>query len=445
MSETELLFTFLAFASIILMLAKKELGFHLLIVVVPFANLMPKGEFRAFNSTTLLIYVALAVALFANPRPAQGSTMLKKAILALIGVTLVSLVWSWITVFEYSFVPNLARAKRWFDFMILYFIFRRIANDPERVQRYTRTLFLGYALVVLHIMKELLLTQHGRLYGATQTNELGAFLAGYWGLCLLMALELPTKKRILASGAIAFLATTALVYTLSRGGYVAFAFVVVVLLFYLNKKLLATLAVSAVCVYSVIGFGLLPDAAEKRVRESFKSDIPGSIQLEASAYSRVLLAQAAWSIAKEYPIAGTGWGCLSIKGEKHLVEVGMNPRKVIHNMYLQILAELGILGFVPFVLILWFSFIHGRRLRRRAAPGYFRYFSVVYLSTLAAFVVSNLFGNRMFSGQTTGYFWIMCALIESSLGFESVAEESSAPVREKAHTVSSLGTGEILS
>jgi O-antigen ligase len=355
-------------------------------------------------------------------------------------VTIVSIVWSTFTVPGYPFVYQLARAKRWYDFVLLYFIFRNITNDKESVHRYLRTLAIGYSLVVLHVAKEFLLTDHARLYGVSQTNELSTFLAGYWGLCVLMWLERRSIKRLLGTTAIAFLALMGLVYTLSRGGYLAFVFGVVVLLTYLNRKLLVTTAITAACLFSIVGFGLLPEAAEKRIQSAYGVDVDGMFTLTDTAASRMALNRAAMEIIRDYPIAGTGWGCLFVGGRDRLIEAGTDGRHVIHNMYLRLFTELGLLGFVPFLLILWFSFLEGRRLYRIAPDGYFKYLAAVFLSCLAAFTIANIAGNRMFNGQTAGYFWIMGALVERSIAFMETTKASQETGESHVHVSSSLNS-----
>jgi O-antigen ligase len=237
-----------------------------------------------------------------------------------------------------------------------------------------------------------------------------------------MSLEKRNVRRLVSGGAIGFLAMVGLVYTLSRGGYLAFASGLLFLMIYLNRKLAVAVVVGAVCLFSVAGLGLLPEAAAKRIQTAYEVDSSGDVELRETAAGRMLLNKAAINIIRDHPIAGTGWGCLFTKGRDRFLEAGTSGQHVVHNMYLRIFSTLGILGFVPFMLIFWFSFVEGRRLHRRAPPGYFRYFAAVFLACLAAFAVSNLFGNRMFSGLSAGYFWIMCALVERSLALVSATK-----------------------
>jgi len=440
MSETAILITILGSVSAVLMLARRELGFNLLILVVPFANLFPATNIRGLNLWTFVIYSALAVTILASPARDRTPNAMRIPILALIGVTLLSTIWCSLTVANYPFVEKLASAKRWFDYFLLYFIFRLVATDRDSIRRYTRTLFIGYSLLVLHVGKEFLLTDRVRLYGTTQSNELGTFLVAYWALCVLFFIDRRTAGRALASCAIGLTALTGLLYTFSRGAYLAFLVGLLVFFMYLNRKVAIWLTIAVTCLFAITGFNLLPDAVASRIQSAYRIGSDGSITLQETAHARTQLARAAVDIISDYPIMGTGWGCLLFKGHDRLIDAGTDARHVIHNMYLQIFAELGLLGFVPFMLILWFAFVEGNRLFKRAPPGYFRFFSAAYLSCLAAFVVSNLFGNRMFFGPTAGYFWIMSALMERSLAFANTGEEEAlddAGLQE----LSSMGSG----
>jgi putative inorganic carbon (HCO3(-)) transporter len=114
---------------------------------------------------------------------------------------------------------------------------------------------------------------------------------------------------------------------------------------------------------------------------------------------------------RDSPVFGVGFGTFDHLSIYYMADLGLQKKLVAHNMYVQFFAELGILGIVTFLSILFLSFRGGLRLRKKKPDQFSRGMAVAFLATVVSLAVANAFGNRFFNGTLTGYFWIFSALI----------------------------------
>jgi len=104
--------------------------------------------------------------------------------------------------------------------------------------------------------------------------------------------------------------------------------------------------------------------------------------------ARVGYWQAAWKIGKDYPVTGSGPGTFSVMHPRYQVEGGEGTR-LVHNNYLQMWCDSGILGFISFAV--WFLgalLITMRKLRR--SPKNIPLKLVFLWSACTAFAVHSL-------------------------------------------------------
>jgi O-antigen ligase len=107
------------------------------------------------------------------------------------------------------------------------------------------------------------------------------------------------------------------------------------------------------------------------------------------------------------PLLGVGPGCSLVAYPFYVLDgehCGCTEQLVIHNSFIQMLADLGALGFVPWMIFLGMSFIHTRQVQRRGLNA--KYATALELA-LFGFVVCSLAG-----GFTYSWFpYILAALI----------------------------------
>jgi len=179
-----------------------------------------------------------------------------------------------------------------------------------------------------------------------------------------MALERMLHEQKLAlkiiAGWAAIVSFLTVVFTFSRGGFLGLAVALMILAF-LNppRPIDMVFAIS-------LGIGLLffvPQTYFDRVL-SLNSLIPGqnsqgiNIRDDNSFQGRASQVLTAWSMIKQYPLLGVGLNNFSSRYQEFTKEIGLAPSasaRSLHNLYLEVAAETGILGFSAFSMIIWLA------------------------------------------------------------------------------------------
>jgi len=165
-------------------------------------------------------------------------------------------------------------------------------------------------------------------------------------LPLTLALVFCSKRffsKLLASGAFV-LGATALGMTYSRASWIGFACAMVVMIFLWRPRLLPLFL--ALCCLAV---PFLPDSIWNRILTIFDSS-------DSSTSSRFPLFKAGLDVIIQRPLSGVGLGTAAVQRYVKLLNLYHDQAPFVHshNIYIQVWAELGILGFVGFVgSILW--------------------------------------------------------------------------------------------
>ncbi|MFH1536851.1 MAG: O-antigen ligase family protein, partial [Patescibacteria group bacterium] len=172
--------------------------------------------------------------------------------------------------------------------------------------------------------------------------------------CLLLTVfltkSLKLKPYILAS--LVALGGLNLVLTVSRGAYIAFAASLIIVCIFLFKKVFTPRnIIYFIIVVSLVSVGAVKFLNLENALEDF-TEHTQSIFEGASYEERVDTfseSQRAWST---HPLIGIGPGSFGPFSSSHPYVVPQDGYKIVNNVYLEILAESGILGLALFILII---------------------------------------------------------------------------------------------
>lgn len=131
-----------------------------------------------------------------------------------------------------------------------------------------------------------------------------------------------------------------LLFTGSRTGYIAFLFMVVVIVWNSKKRIRAVLMVILI---GSIALAYIPDEYKGRFVSAFK----GKEAEGASKDTRKGLIRDSWHVFLDNP-QGVGIGCFMIVQQRE----GRNPQPT-HNLYTELLSETGMQGFIAFFTMLY--------------------------------------------------------------------------------------------
>jgi putative inorganic carbon (hco3(-)) transporter len=241
--------------------------------------------------------------------------------------------------------------------------------------------------------------------GYAGVNGLGAFEAQI--TILLLALAAFERKRLLQFFYIALSAFSAicLMYSLSRGGYVALLAGWLFLGLVKERKLLVLLALFVSMWTSVV-----PPAVQQRVMMTYD---PTTGQLDHSAETRVNLWEEAMHVFDSNPVIGAGFDTYAYT--QHL-----NNYKDTHNIYVKVLVETGVLGLLIFIWLLAKTFLTGFRLFRSAKDPFAASLGLGLACWVVCSFVANCFGDRWTYLQVNGYMWVLAGLVSRAVMLDQI-------------------------
>jgi O-antigen ligase len=233
-------------------------------------------------------------------------------------------------------------------------------------------------------------------------NEFAAMLVV--GMVLAGALAFSRERMLVrwaAIGAIG-LCTLGILLTVSRGGLVALGAALLMAIVAGGRWRLPMAVVAVVVAGATIGYftTYAPPQAEERILDT-----------AGGGSGREDLWTVAWRMFKDRPVGGVGAGNYPIAAIDYLLQPGLIVRdefiidtpKPPHNVYLSVLAELGVVGLALFMIVLGFavaSVLRAARLFERAGDTemeiYARALCVAFVGLLTAdFFLSEPFGKQL--------------------------------------------------
>jgi O-antigen ligase len=238
-------------------------------------------------------------------------------------------------------------------------------------------------------------------------NELASILVAALALSLGLAgaLRRAPLGRLAAFAATA-LCATGIFLTGSRGGLVGLA-VALAAFFVVGTRWRGRILIVAIAL-GLAGLGYFEYVASP--------DIRAHVSTVGSGTGRLDLWTVGWRMVEANPIVGVGAGNFPTSSIHYALQPGAIDRgyffvgtpKVTHNSYLEVWAELGIIGLMLFVTILGFCVRTALRAARAFEGGDFRmeFISRAVFVALVGMLATDFFGSREYSKEL----WLLLAL-----------------------------------
>ena len=260
--------------------------------------------------------------------------------------------------------------------------------------------------------------------GSGNANETAAALVA--GAALLGALAAGLRRqpalRLVAACGVPFL-VLGVFLTLSRGGLFALVAALVATVAFSGRWRPQATAVAALGVLGAVVYfaAFAPAGARERV-----TTVDGGT-------GRTDVWRVGWRMVEDEPVRGIGAGNFANTSVHYLLQPGAIVRddfivdtpKVAHNSYLEVLAELGVIGLVLFTLVLAFALtciVKATRLFARLEDRQMELLSRGLLVALVGLLASDLFGSRQFEKQL----WLLLALGPAFLALARAQAQTSS-------------------
>jgi O-antigen ligase len=292
--------------------------------------------------------------------------------------------------------------------VLTFFFLLNCANSERRLRGVMWIMVLGGLFPALGTLKNYLA---GNLYEGraawigifANPNEVAYALVILVPLAVYLATPRGWFVRLLVS-AVSVLFAAAVFVTFSRGGLIAL--VAVIALVGWRKKNKWVLGLTMIL---LVG-GLLFASRFWSRGEDF-SQLNG----DATVQSRLATTEAGFNMFLDHPLLGVGFGCSVIAWPLYAPQ-GMYTRGalVTHNTFIQALSETGLLGFVPFVILIGLSLYRMRKLALGTAH-----------TDLGAAIEVGIWG-LVFCGMSGGYVltWFPYLLLGLAAAARRISKES---------------------
>ncbi|MEW6169950.1 MAG: O-antigen ligase family protein [Candidatus Omnitrophota bacterium] len=318
--------------------------------------------------------------------------------------------------------------KRLISLPLAYFVSSRCIKTKKELNFVFFMILLSLGLVALHTWKSGMLA--GPHYADFKRSS-GPFGEGFKGADIaggflaiftpfLLSYSIFTKKRIekIAGFLGLGICIMALFATYSRGSIAALLIAVLIMILSSLKHFFKTSKISTMIILiTFIGLGLtwerwVPQSIIHRIEgttaqeESYGGELP----LDESSQGRIKKWEVGIEVFRMNPIFGVGFKI---------------PEFVLksdtHNSFIQIAAEMGIFGFLVFLLFLLSIFIKTKSLLKTE----YVWLGVGFIGCLIAFIIVNMFYSNFFRDTVVGTFWVLLGLLVSAKKLSEANEDIS--------------------
>lgn len=240
----------------------------------------------------------------------------------------------------------------------------------------------------------------GRLTGtgALDPNDLAGLMAMILPMAVWLGMGRGWRRRTIGIAA-SIIMLTVIVQTASRGGLVSLAVGVLVLLLALNpSRVLFSGVALAVGFFAMWHYG--PPVFRERASSLFALEEDYNATSEVG---RLAIWKRGIRYTMEHPITGVGMNNYAVaEGLAHYQRGTTGSWFTAHNTYVQVFAELGLLGGMLLVIMLGRAVTQGARLYRRSRRSRPHLWRPDILASVAAFAASAFFLSHAYSYSLFG-------------------------------------------
>ena len=324
---------------------------------------------------------------------------------------------------------------------LYYFLFFRSVRGLRGIRTmFAVLLFVGFLVAVEGVRQAL---DYGLLhykesarvsgpFGASSASNIAsAYYASILPLFVSVAIFRKSHpwQRIVAAGC-AFLVIFATFYTYSRQAYFIEAFVLLLMIMR-RRKLLAIILVAVVSLTYQLW---LPDTVLQRIDMTEQVNTSGSVTLDASTESRLVIWAGAMRMLADHPL-GVGLNHFHRLLHQYVPQV---PVADAHNFYVFFTTETGPLGFLVLVLFLLSLLRLAREVEKTANGEVSSILGQGLTASTVAIILSNLYGSRLLNGDMMLSYWVFAAICARYLVLIRRATEGT---KDRAVNASSRPTG----
>lgn len=232
------------------------------------------------------------------------------------------------------------------------------------------------------------------------------------GLLCALFLSKDSRFKYYQQAFLLILLVTNLVLTVSRGGYLAFValLLIIAIFFFRNlftpKKIIVGSLAAILIIFITLRFLGLEDIQNL---ETFREHVVVNVFYGAAYSERVETLQTALSGFRLHPWVGIGVGGFGPFAAVHSYQPPPEGWRIVNNEFVELLSEVGLLGFLSFIAVLLILFFRSIRAIQKAQDKYLKAVMVGLLAALVGVIVQY----QTFSILYIMHIWFLIGLMVS--------------------------------
>ncbi|MFQ5718320.1 MAG: O-antigen ligase family protein [Acidobacteriota bacterium] len=413
--------------------------------LMPLQVLVPNSSYflRGANLQTAFLLLFLASAMRASqhadsraPAPDRPNPVLLP--LAGLFLTVVASAAHSSLIHGMGFIDLMSRVKNWFAYSLLAVLAYRWITDRREKLFVLSTILAVTVFNAAYSMRDIFMNPSLNIASnraisliVIQPNLYAGFLVLYsfFFLSLLVAYPLTRTGKLLVGGGAALVLIN-LVYTLSRGAWLAFMAAALFISVARARKLLIPLLIVAGALYL-----WLPDVATSRFQSGFEGEYDPRFLTEENvtvdeAASRIVQWKNFLPLLVEHPVFGVGFGRFGFTIYQKRID---EKARSAHSSVIEIGIEEGLIGLGFYAALLFVIFTGASQIFSRSADPVDQSLAIGLMAATVALLVLDLTGTRFRNSNIMAFFWILCGMtLNAPLSPPGAPGRGGAPDTRKA-------------
>ena len=318
---------------------------------------------------------------------------------------------------------------KYIEYFVVYFIVLNNIHSRKQILRYTGALLL--TAVVVSVVAIAQIPGGGRVSapfeGETgEPNTLGGYLLLMSAVAGGLLMHMRGARLRLVLLCLIFLFVVPLIFTQSRGSWLAVPFTYLTFVLFNARKRVTMILI--LVVIGFVGWEIMPTVMKDRIMYTFtqtkqrgQTEVGGA-SLDTSTSARLTSYTEAFEDVKSTPIWGfgvTGYGFLDAQ-------------------YPRVMVESGLLGLVTFGIMILAVFKAAYGTLKKSTDSLYRGLSVGLIAGLVGLLVHGLGANTFIIVRIMEPFWLIVGLVVSANQLEEVPPEENANQASDAEANASL-------
>ncbi len=307
---------------------------------------------------------------------------------------------------------------RYIEYFLLFILVVNHIHSRKQIKFFLTSFFVTCALVSVYGLIQIPqgIRVSAPFEGKTgEPNTFGGYLL--FILCIALGIFLknvPTRTKLIlfSLGVLIFFP---FLYTLSRASYVGIIFSFIVFVIMSKRKLLLITTMATIAALIIV---IRPEAIVSRVEYTFQERQTNlarifDIYLDPSASARIFSWQDSFEAWKEKPILGRG----------------ISGHGFMDGQYIRTLPEIGAVGFLAFLWLLWSIFRHSIIVYKKIDEELYRGLVLGFIAGFIGLVFHAITANTFIILRIMEPFWFMVGIIMMLPRLLDSTEEETLPTK----------------